>query len=168
MTLDIRFATGGEAELEEIIIEYNEKLRRYATSILFNHADAEDVLQDVFFTAFQKRHLFDGENLSAWLYKITYRLCLNKRKKKKFLFFSDVDDLVVMDDFTSKLANDDFMAYALSRLKISERALLYGRIVDNLSYEELSIVLGKSPTALRKQYERAKNKVAELLERKGQ
>jgi len=86
MELDQRFAMGGEHELEELIAHYGEKLMRYATSILYNHQDAEDVVQDVFISAYQSRAGFDGKNLSAWLYKITYNNSINKLKKRKLLF----------------------------------------------------------------------------------
>jgi DNA-directed RNA polymerase specialized sigma24 family protein len=52
---------------------------------------------------------------------------------------------------------------ALRRLKPKERALLYGRIMEELSYEELSLLSGCSPATLRKRYERAKNKLAAYL-----
>jgi len=160
MDLDERFAKGGEAELEELIKQYSNKLTRYATTILFNHQDAEDVVQETFFSAYKNRHRFDGWNLSAWLHKITYNLCLNKRRKRKLLFFSDINET---PSYTIDFNVDDFTVEAMSKLKPHERALLHMRIMDELSYDEISEIVGRSPAALRKQYERAKKKVAEYL-----
>ena len=162
MELDQRFTTGGETELEELISCYGEKLLRYATSILYNHQDAEDVVQDVIITAYQKRSTFDGKNLSAWLYKITYNNCMNKIKsRRKILFFSEVQEeqLTYVEDTDS---TTDIMA-AIKKLKPQDRALLFGRIFNGQSYEELAEILGSSETALRKQYERAKRKVIKYL-----
>ncbi len=83
-----RFIIGGEEELEEIIQLYAEKLLRYATAILCDYQEAEDVVQDVFISAFQSRKDFNGENLSAWLYRIAYNRSLNQLKKRR-LFYSN-------------------------------------------------------------------------------
>ena len=163
MELHQRFAKGGEAELEELIHGYSEKLLRYATSILYSHQDAEDVVQDAFISAYQNRKSFDGRNLSAWLYKITYNYCLDKlkmRKRRRLLFFGDIEEPAYMD---GNLLMPEIME-ALKPLKPQERALLYGRVMDGYSYEELSQIIGASPAALRKQYQRVKKKAAEYLD----
>jgi len=164
MELAHRFATGGEAELEEAIALYGEKLVRYAASVLYSHQDAEDVIQDVFLYAYQNRHRFDGKNLQAWLYKIAYNDCLDKLKGKKrrklfFLFDMNEEPTTDMEDVVSISEIND----ALRKLKPNERALLYGRIVDGQSYDELSRIMGTSPSTLRKQYERIKKKAARYL-----
>ena len=166
--LGIRFAAGGEAELEEVVCAYGEKLLRYATSMLKSHHDAEDVLQGVFHAAYQKRQTFDGQNLSAWLYKITYRHCLDQLKKRKLLFFADLSNVKeeAVDPFADASAGDEILN-ALGRLTARERALLFGRIMDGHSYEELAEIHGRSSAALRKQYERTKKKLAGHLAAQG-
>jgi len=167
-TLGLRFATGDESELEEVVDAYGEKLLRYAISVLGSHQDAEDVVQRVFLIAYQKRRTFDGEHLSAWLYKITYRHCLNQLKKRKFLFFADLGSVKeeTVDPFVDASVSDGVLI-ALGRLTAKERALVFGRIMDEMSYEELSQILARSPAALRKQYERAKKKLAGYLNAEG-
>ena len=147
-------------ELEELINLYGEKLLRYATSILYNSHDAEDVVQDVFISAIQHQDRFDGKNVSAWLYKITYNQSINKLKRRKILFFNDIGDIAIegiLDDADSDIFR------MLKVLKPRDRALLYGRIMEGYSYEELSEQMGESASVLRKRYERAKRKVAEHL-----
>jgi RNA polymerase sigma-70 factor (ECF subfamily) len=131
---------------------------------LCNYHDAEDIVSQVFFVAYEKRANFDGENLSAWLYKITHTRCLNHLKKRKLIFFADIKNPKEesVNPFEQSEIGEDILI-ALSRLKATDRALLYKRIIDEFSYEELSKIYHKSPTALRKQYERAKNKLVELL-----
>jgi len=159
-----RFADGNEQELEEVISAFGEKLMRYATSILCNHHDAEDVVQRVFLQAYQNRRKFDGENLSAWLYKITYNHCVNHLKKRRLFFFSDIKDVpqAAFDPFEEQDCFDNVLE-VLCLLKTEDRALVYGRVINEQSYEELSLIFGKSPAALRKQYERAKKKLAGYL-----
>ena len=156
--------TNRNAELEELISVYGEKLLRYATSILYSHQDAEDVVQDVFLSHFRNAHRFDIQNISAWLYRMTYNQCLNKLreiKRRKSFFYEDAksEPVTYMED---NLTMPDIMK-ALERLKPQERALLYGRAMDGQSYEELSRIMGISAAALRKQYERVKKKAAKYL-----
>ena len=145
---------------ENLMADYGEKLLRYATSILYNHHDAEDVVQDVFITACQNKAAFDGENLSAWLYKITYNKSINKLRRRKFLIFGDIPENTVAPENTGF---SDEVLYALGLIKPQDRALLYARIVEGYSYEELSQQMGQSAAVLRKRYERARKKVAEHL-----
>ena len=156
-----RFVTGGESELEEIINLYGEKLLRYATAILCDYHEAENVVQEVFLSAYQNRTAFDGSNLSAWLYKITYNRSLNQLKKRRFFFFSEIRVEAVSPADDTGLSDETLRA--LRRLKPKERALLYGRIMEEQSYKELSLLLGCSPATLRKRYERAKKKLAAYL-----
>jgi len=162
--LDQRFTSGSEEELEEAIAIYGEKLLRYAVSILCSHQDAEDIVQRVFLSAYQSRSGFNGNNLSAWLYKITYNLCLNHLKKRRLFFFSDIRNVKeesANPDEENELSDE--VLSALGKLKAEDRALIYGRIIDEHSYEELSQMLGKPPNTLRKRYERAKKKLASYL-----
>ena len=168
--IGIRFSVNGESEIECVVTLYKEKLLRYATAILCDYQAAEDIVQEVFVTAYQKHKLFDGKNLSAWLYKITYNQCMNALKKRKIFYFENVSDSVSGNSApTSSYVNDyekdfsDNVLRALQKLKAKERALIYGRIIKGQSYEELSALSGKSQEAIRKRYERAKKKLARYL-----
>jgi len=156
--------TNHDEGLSELISVYGEKLLRYATSILKSSQDAEDVVQDVFISYFQNSYRFDVKNISAWLYKMTYNHCLNKLKeikRRRIVSFEDVknEPITYMEDNLSMLE----IMKALEHLKPKEIALLYGRAVNEQSYEELAQIIGSSAAALRKQYERVKKKAVKYL-----
>lgn len=159
--LAARFLTGGEQALEEVIARYGEPLLRYATTILCDYQEAEDVVQEVFLSAYQNRAAFDGRHLSAWLYKITYHRSLNALKKRKVVPLDAAIDIAAPPAPPAELSDE--VLQVLTLLKPEERALLYGRIMEEESYETLSQRLGRSPAALRKQYERSKKKLAGAL-----
>ena len=56
-----------------------------------------------------------------------------------------------------------FSQRAFSALTPEERGLVFGRVMEGRSYEELSQIYGPSAAALRKRYERARKKLALAL-----
>ena len=150
-----------ECELTELVDTYGEKLLRYATSILYNHQDAEDVVQDVFIAAYQNKATFAGGNISAWLYKITYNQSINKLKRRKLFIFGDIPENALIT--TEQTGLSDETLNVLKLLKPQDRAILYCRIIEGYSYDELALQMGIPPATLRKRYERAKKKVADYL-----
>lgn len=156
-----RFAQGDEDAWAQAAEHYGRRLLRYASAIVCNLQTAEDVVQEVFLTAYRKHAQFDGENLSAWLYKLTYHRALNERRRRSIIDFSPLHEGLVAPEGDEGLSERTLAA--LARLKPKERALIYGRIMEGQSYEELSALLGASPAALRKQYQRAKERLAAYL-----
>ncbi|MCL2372707.1 MAG: RNA polymerase sigma factor [Defluviitaleaceae bacterium] len=150
-------------DLDNAIQLYGKKLLRYAASILGNHADAEDAIQDVFIAAYNGQASFDGQNLGAWLYKITFNICMNYRRRRKLFFFADISEEPVA------LPHDELqmpeIMQALSPLKPQERAVLYMRTIEGYSYAQLAQIMGKREGAVRMMYMRAKQKAAVLLQK---
>ena len=150
-----------ELRIKEIVDAYSERLLRYANSILQNRQDAEDVVQEVFMAVYQNERRFDGRNLSAWLYKMTYNGSISKIRKRRALPFAEVPVQAVEVEKEDDIS--EATAKALSQLKPQERALLYGRIVEDYSYNELAMQMGVPAATLRKRYERTKQKFSEIL-----
>ena len=159
--LGLRFRSGGDEELEDVINRYGEKLLRYTTAILCDYQEAEDIVQEVFVSAYEHRTSFDGNNLSAWLYRIAHNLSMNHLKRRKLFYFSEIRDDIISEPRDTGFSEETLCA--MRRLKPKERAVLYGRIMEEQSYDELSHISGHSPATLRKQFERAKKKLAEYL-----
>lgn len=164
-----RFKYGSEPELGEVIELFADKLLRYANTILCDYQDAENIVQDTFLSAFENRASFDGNNLSAWLYKITYHKSINQLRKRKLLWFREIslnETITTKGIAANETEYDEFSSQtfkALKKLTPKERALLHARIIENQSYQELSYTTGDSESALRKRYERAKNKIITYL-----
>lgn len=156
-----RFAAGDDGAWEQAVDRYGRRLLRYATAIVCDVQTAEDVVQEVFLSAYRKQRSFDGENLSAWLYKMTYHRSINERRRRSIISFSPLHEGLTVPEGDDGLSEQTLAA--LARLKPKERALIYGRIMEGQSYEELSALLGASPAALRKQYQRVKERLAAYI-----
>ena len=73
---------GSEAALEELLRRYQGKVYGLSLRMLRNPQDAEEVLQDVILTVFQKAGTFQGRAaVSSWIYRITMNTCLMKLRR---------------------------------------------------------------------------------------
>jgi RNA polymerase sigma-70 factor (ECF subfamily) len=156
--LDISFPTGGEAELEALIGAYGQPLLRYCHNILCNYHEAQDALQLTFIKAYKKRATFEsGKALSPWLYRIAYATCIDILRKNRLRLLPTT--LIAAPDATIPEDIRD----ALFTLSPQERAIIYGRVMEERSYDELSSIYGPSAATLRKRYERARKKLQAQL-----
>ena len=67
-------------DLKVDVVERNiDKMYRTALAIMGNKADAEDVVQDVFVTLFNKEPDFESsDHETAWLIRVTVNICKNR------------------------------------------------------------------------------------------
>ncbi len=149
----------------------------FATALRFiqNYDDADDIAQEVFIKALNNISSFKGESsVKTWLYRITTNTCINfKRKRSFFSFFSKEDN---SEDFFNiannelnpqqKLESDEFSEKfyrMLSKLPEKQRETFALRYFEDMSYEEISKLLGTSIGGLKANYFQAVKKLAVFL-----
>lgn len=149
---------------EQLLEQYHNKIFKYCFSILRDYHDAEDATQEVFIKAMESSKIKEVENQNAWLFKIAYHHCLNKVKRKRLLQFISFTEAKSVD--LVQIIQEDFELNAiLAQLKPEERALIVLRIVENKSFDEISLILSLKPATARKRYERIKAKIQKMIER---
>jgi RNA polymerase sigma-70 factor (ECF subfamily) len=145
----------------------------YATAYRYlnNHDDADDAAQEAFIRALGNLHKFKAEaGVKTWLYRITVNVCLNIQRKKKvrsiFKIFDDNDprDIPLEKhlpdrDIQIKEFEERFLD-ALSDLPKKQRETFALRYFDEMSYEEISNVLGTSVGGLKANYHQAVKKLS--------
>ena len=160
-------STGGLFELEDIVSKYGQPILSYCHGILRNYHDAQDAVQITFIKAHTKRaHYRENISLSAWLYRIAYNTCIDILRKR-WIGISNWKKEPA-DEGSYQMDEQymhDTLSDALSRLSAKDRALVFNRVIDGMSYEELAEIYKTSEAALRKRYERAKKKLATFLEK---
>lgn len=147
-----------EKLLAEAAGRYAQPLLRYCHHMLCDYHEAQDAVQTVFLKAWEHRERFArGTNLSAWLYRIAYRTCLDLLRGRKRR-----ERLEPLPPSRPDYLGEE-LRRALEGLTPQERGLVFGRVMEERSYDELSAIYGASPAALRKRYERARKKLAAAL-----
>jgi RNA polymerase sigma-70 factor (ECF subfamily) len=156
-----------EERLKIIIGKYNSDIFRYCYSILCNATDAEDAAQATFIKFWRsmgKVSEVAGGEVKHFIYKIAYRTCVDIIRKRRLLLLPDAGKAVkgsYLDEVDEGFPED--LKKALLSLSPMDRALLVGRSVNGLSYDDLSKAFGKSAPALRKKYERVRKRVSAML-----
>lgn len=152
-----------EFDMDKIVKQYGGGLFRYVYTLVCDYQEAEDVVQDVFISAYQARARFDGKNLSGWLYRIAYNKSLDSIRRKKPLSLHELSEEALASEDSYDIGYDPTIITALKELSEEDRFILLGRITESLKYAEIADRLGMSEPTVRKRYERAKKKVAEQL-----
>jgi len=171
-----RLQAGDELALEELFNLYSTRLYNVAHRILGEVADTEEVIQDVFWTAFQKAKSFQGHaQFSTWLYRLTVNAALGKiRRSKKnkeveyeeFLpkFQEDGHHLVrpvvdwsnALDENYAKQETQALLEEALSRLKPIDRSAVGLSDLEGLSDKEIAAALHLTVSAVKTRLHRAR------------
>ena len=72
------------AAFEELVARYQNKIVAYASRMLNDHDEAEDVAQEAFIKAYRSLDSFRGaSSFSTWLYRITTNLCIDRARARK-------------------------------------------------------------------------------------
>jgi len=81
-------------DVEALMDQYAGRVYRLAMGITQNAADAEEVVQDVFFSVFRKIATFEGRSaFGSWLYRIALNAALNRRRAKRRRVQVSLDEL---------------------------------------------------------------------------
>src|SRR5258708_34707744 len=74
-------ALGAEDELERAVREHAQLVFRIAWSVLRNHADAEDAVQEVFLRVLKHRQrLGEVDDPKAWIARISWRVAEDRKR----------------------------------------------------------------------------------------
>ncbi|MCW8811138.1 MAG: RNA polymerase sigma factor [Ignavibacteriaceae bacterium] len=166
------FLSGDQQAFNNLARKYQEKIYWHARRILGDHDDAHDVVQQVLLVMYNKLNTFNySSSLYTWIFKITYTRSLNQLKKRKLkriitLNFSDDIENPGYENIVDNLENKEElirMQKMLNKLPLKQREVFILRNFDELSYDEISSITGKSVGALKANYFHAFKKIKELM-----
>ena len=154
-----------DMDLQTMAEAHSKSLLRYCSAILRDYHEAQDVVQSTFLKALSKRNTIKGD-LAPWLYRTAYNNCIDLLRRRKWQrFFMEEHDSAAIYHMEDCMSEE--IKKALGVLTPEDRALVISRALDDLDYEQLSLIYDANPAALRKRYERAKRKLAKALREQG-
>lgn len=159
-----------EAGFRKLMSEYGDRLYWHVRRIVVGHDDAEDVMQETAINIYKYASTFKGEcSLTTWIYKIATNESLKWLKKHGGTSGSaDFDSAVLADKIAVENDLDENSAVVLFQkavltLPAQQRIAFNMRYYDELSYEEISKITGKSVSTLKTNYHFAVEKISNYL-----
>lgn len=176
-----------DTEALEILMErHAARVYRVAFGITRNDADAEEVVQDVFLSLFEKIAAFEERAaLGTWLYRVATNTALLRRRGKRLELEVSLEDQLptfredghragersfLLADWSASvedgLLSDETQALvrrAIDMLPPHYRAVVMLRDVEELSNEETAEILGEAVSSVKSRLHRARMALREQL-----
>jgi RNA polymerase sigma-70 factor (ECF subfamily) len=148
------------------------RLYAYARRRLPTRDAADDAVSETMMRAFEQidRFRWRGAGFDAWLYGILRNVTYETlRTRSRTTPTADSDEQVAPDedDPLARLIDDEqaqSVRSAFARLSNDDQELLELRVVGGLSADEVGVVVGKRPGAVRMAQSRALGRLREALE----
>ncbi len=156
-----KFKSGDRKSFNLLVLKYQKMVYNVSRKILINHDDADEITQNVFINLYKKINQLRGESkLSTYLYRISVNLSLNYlyNKNKNLKKINDGVDVEEYSDNNNALKRIEFdeetniVRKSIESLPPQQRAVFILRFYENLSYEEISEILGTSIGGLKANY----------------
>ncbi|ESU26660.1 RNA polymerase ECF-type sigma factor [Flavobacterium limnosediminis JC2902] len=155
----------------KLVREYQRPLYNHIRTIVLNHDDTDDVLQNTFVKVFQNLKNFKGDSkLFSWMYRIATNesiTFINQRAKKSGISSEEIKDKMINnlqadvdydgDEIQLKLQK------AMAILPEKQQLVFKMKYFQELKYEDISEILGTSVGGLKASYFHAVKKIEEFL-----
>ncbi len=161
---------------ERLVATYGDRAYRLATGITGNAQDAEEVVQDVFWTVVRKIDTFRGEAaFGSWLYRIVanaaYQKARGRQSRRAELSLDDVPPVfdergrhvAPMADWSARVEDPAVqtelrvaLTSAIDRLPADYRTALLLRDVEGLAHLQIAEVLSLSVPTVKTRVHRAR------------
>jgi RNA polymerase sigma factor (sigma-70 family) len=165
-TLDARFSTGDHVALEEAYRRYGTLVHSIALRAVGNSADAEDITQAVFVSAWRSREGFDPERapLSAWLVMITKRRIADHwRSAKQHLSLDEAPIDSPAESTIGDVADQMLVSDELDRLGEPAGTIVRLAFFEDLTHaqiaEKTGIPLGTVKSHIRRSLDRLRSRL---------
>ena len=156
-------------DIEKIYEEYFETVNKYLFCLTHNNDISEELTQETFYKAVKKINTYKGEcKMSVWLCQIAKNLWYDQcRKNKKFVNVEEKDLLNVQALNTLEeqvISNEEKISLykKMQRLDEKTREVIYLRIMGELSFKEIGLILNKTENWARVTFYRGKNSLKEV------
>ncbi|MGA0434653.1 MAG: RNA polymerase sigma factor, partial [Flavobacteriales bacterium] len=161
-----------ERAFQIMMNKWHKVIYHFLRTMLGNHDDAADATQETFIQVLKSIHGFRRESkFSTWLFTIARRKALDSIRSNKR--WSSMESLNEHNHIKSVLQNDIYfegseieamLQAAILTLPERQREIFILRYFDEISFAELSQILGISEGASKASYFHAKQKIARFVE----
>lgn len=154
-----------EAFFELMVKAYGPKLYNLIRSIVLNHDDADDLLQETLIKAWNGLARFRNEASHAtWLYRIALNEALKHQRrfalKKRLLFIKDENRSAAPAEANAETV----LTAALEKLSPRQRSIFAMHYFDELTFGEIASMLKISEATAKATYHQSANKIKQFIQ----
>jgi RNA polymerase sigma-70 factor (ECF subfamily) len=178
-------AGGDRRAFEVLVCRYDQRLFRFARSLVRSDAEAEDVVQETFLSSWRSLTATEGapelSSVRGWLYAICRHAAYRRGRRRagQPAEHEPLESLVTLgaqagwgseeapEQLSAALESRDVVRRALLTLSDEDRDIVWLRDIGELSGEEAAEVLGISLAAEKSRLHRARLKLLAALRETG-
>jgi RNA polymerase sigma-70 factor (ECF subfamily) len=152
---------------KKLVFEYQKPLYNLIRTIVLNHDDTDDVLQNTFIKVHLNLTKFKGESkLFTWMYRIATNEALSFISSKARR--SGTTSEAMQSKIVANLVSDTYfdgdviqikLQSAIAILPMKQQLVFKMKYFEELKYEEMSVILNTSVGALKASYHHAVKKI---------
>lgn len=148
-------------DFEGFILRYQDMVYTTAARLLGSPAEAEDVAQETFLKAYEKRDTLEPVTVGGWLKTVAANLALNHLTRHRARY-SELDETAPFRAQEPK--GDTGLEAALDSLPEAQRVPLVLFHFHEMSYEDIAKQLGVSEAKLKTDIYRGRQALKKVLE----
>jgi RNA polymerase sigma-70 factor (ECF subfamily) len=167
----VRGALAGDGRAYTALVDRHAGIcLRFATRMLGNVEDAEDVVQDALYRAWRALGSYDGSTaFRTWVMAILVNRCRSAmlyrhRREQRVTVDSDSIAGAAVDSGVDDMALRDAIDRAMAVLDADQREAFLLKHVEQLSYDEMAEITGVGVSALKMRVKRACERLRAELE----
>ncbi|MEC4117089.1 RNA polymerase sigma factor [Myroides phaeus] len=155
----------------ELMSLYQERLYLHIRTLVLNHDDTDDVLQETFIKIFQNIDKFKGDSkLFSWMYRIATNQALDflkQRKNKMRVNSEELNDFLIEQLEADSLFDGDeaeiLLQKAIATLPEKQQLVFKMKYFQELDYQTISEIVDTSVGALKASYHHAVKKIENFI-----
>jgi RNA polymerase sigma-70 factor, ECF subfamily len=165
----LRAARDNPAAFASLYDRYVQALYKYLLGKTGNSAEAEDLTSQTFLSALENLPGYrDQGNFRAWLFRIAHNKWVDfYRKSKRQVSTDEILPAGSENDFLQEVIRGEksqIISSLVKKLSKHDLELLRLRLVSDLEFREIGVVLGKNEAAVKKAYYRLIERMKKEME----
>ena len=168
---------GDEKAFEELYERHASGLLRHLFHLLRNQQEAEELLHECMLLMIQKINFYTPnpslpQSFKAWLYRLSTNRTIDELRKKKSRDRIQLPETDLRDEGQEKLYQDleqeQLLDNLILKLPLLQRMVLSLRVQEDLTYTDISAVLGKDVSSIKQGLFQARKNMKHFLASEGE
>lgn len=152
--------TKRQQTFKDAVQQYGKKLFSFIRKRVKNDADAEDILQDVWYQLYSASESEPISRLSSWLFRVSTNKIIDRSRKEKMLLYDDfmemnddgdmymneamfAEEIFAADDFEKQQLKEAFFT-ALNELPEKQRQVFEWNELDDMTLQQIADKTGEN------------------------